>query len=555
MHIAVAAAVAVTIAACADPSDDVTADEPGALVGGTGSGDGVRIGAPVEVFADHGGTQLDPVIAWSGTQGLVVWRGPDQTLWSRRVGDDGRPLAPAAAVARGAGPPVPDRVLAWRGGWLVSWFDPGSGPTYRSLAAEVTASGEVGPAVVLAEEPEPFGRDLVVQGERVIVAWTHELATPAFEVRLAVLDRLESPVTSVSLDPSGLASNARLAVSDDGGALVVWHSARGRDRFTLASRLSADGRPVDGSGIVLSERLDVVAVTTVPGGGYLVSVADIARTVGADGALGVPHPLGLLPRELTVGARDVLAVTNGDAVQGTIGSWRLQRLTLGGQSRGPATTVAPYDARPSLAFVGDGRALLAHAAASPGGGDTRIVVRTIEIVPLGAACGSDAECVSGYCVDGVCCGEACAEGCDACAVGAGGALDGTCTARAAGSPCRAADGDCDVADTCDGHGTACPDRRAEAGTPCEGGVCGPNACEEVPETAPEAVDAGVDAAPADPGVDARPAEPMTDAGSAPVAGTDDDGGCGCRSGRGGAPLAVALALLGLLRRRPGSRAV
>lgn len=87
----------------------------------------------------------------------------------------------------------------------------------------------------------------------------------------------------------------------------------------------------------------------------------------------------------------------------------------------------------------------------------------------------------------------------------------------------------------------------EAGTACEGGVCGPNACEEVPETAPEAVDAGVDAAPADPGVDARPAEPMTDAGSAPVAGTDDDGGCGCRSGRGGAPLAVALALLGLLR--------
>src|SRR3954465_7646679 len=34
--------------------------------------------------------------------------------------------------------------------------------------------------------------------------------------------------------------------------------------------------------------------------------------------------------------------------------------------------------------------------------------------PVAQACGCDADCVSGHCVDGVCCSTACNEGCKTC---------------------------------------------------------------------------------------------------------------------------------------------
>ncbi len=53
-----------------------------------------------------------------------------------------------------------------------------------------------------------------------------------------------------------------------------------------------------------------------------------------------------------------------------------------------------------------------------------------EYVSIGAACTSDTECMSGFCVDGVCCDRACAGGasgdCLACSKQAGGVEDGIC---------------------------------------------------------------------------------------------------------------------------------
>jgi hypothetical protein len=45
----------------------------------------------------------------------------------------------------------------------------------------------------------------------------------------------------------------------------------------------------------------------------------------------------------------------------------------------------------------------------------------------GNACSFNAQCLTGFCVDGVCCNTACAAGtCDACSVAAGAAVNGTC---------------------------------------------------------------------------------------------------------------------------------
>ena len=78
---------------------------------------------------------------------------------------------------------------------------------------------------------------------------------------------------------------------------------------------------------------------------------------------------------------------------------------------------------------------------------------------LGDACGDASECTSGFCADGVCCDTACggaADDCQACTAALTGGADGTCGPTLAGTECRASAGACDVAETCDGAGTACP---------------------------------------------------------------------------------------------------
>src|SRR6185436_6274861 len=102
--------------------------------------------------------------------------------------------------------------------------------------------------------------------------------------------------------------------------------------------------------------------------------------------------------------------------------------------------------------------------------------------PNGAACGQSADCASGNCVDGVCCdlpcGGSAADDCQACAVSAGAARDGECALVAAGVTCRAANGGCDVAETCTGTFEFCPsDAFAAPST-----VCAPPSCDSAAAT-------------------------------------------------------------------------
>ena len=78
----------------------------------------------------------------------------------------------------------------------------------------------------------------------------------------------------------------------------------------------------------------------------------------------------------------------------------------------------------------------------------------------GTPCASGLQCISGFCIDSVCCNSTCGSGvvdCLACSIAAGAPVDGTCATAVVGTVCRAASGACDVAESCDGTSTTCPD--------------------------------------------------------------------------------------------------
>jgi MYXO-CTERM domain-containing protein len=158
----------------------------------------------------------------------------------------------------------------------------------------------------------------------------------------------------------------------------------------------------------------------------------------------------------------------------------------------------------------------------------------------GAACSTGQTCESGFCVDGVCCDAACGGGdgtdCQACSVNMGAATDGVCAPIAAGSTCRAAAFDCDVAEVCDGSSIACPaDSVSPDGAVCPGGACQAGICE---------MNAGTGGA---------GGGSSGETGGAGDNG-DDAGGCSCRvagdsSGKTGLLAALAMGFVAAVRRR------
>lgn len=100
----------------------------------------------------------------------------------------------------------------------------------------------------------------------------------------------------------------------------------------------------------------------------------------------------------------------------------------------------------------------------------------------GYPCLGDGQCQSGHCANGVCCNEACGTDtdCRVCSVAAGSSKDGTCVLAGASVVCRAASGDCDRAETCDGVNVGCPaDTKQPAGHVCrepQGGCDAPETC-------------------------------------------------------------------------------
>ena len=131
-----------------------------------------------------------------------------------------------------------------------------------------------------------------------------------------------------------------------------------------------------------------------------------------------------------------------------------------------------WGSQSTIASAANGRSLVGWVDQA-GSLDSRIRLRLLDTkpCPLGAWCFSVADCLSGFCVDGVCCDSACGGGstsdCLACGVAAGGVTDGQCGLASASTVCRPSAGECDVDERCEGRSPACPaDQFIAAGVVC-----------------------------------------------------------------------------------------
>jgi hypothetical protein len=93
---------------------------------------------------------------------------------------------------------------------------------------------------------------------------------------------------------------------------------------------------------------------------------------------------------------------------------------------------------------------------------------TTELGGLGLACSDGSECLSGFCSDGVCCDEACGDGCETC----DGLSPGTCETLPAGWPDAACFPYlCDEAGLCETSCTTASDCVDEFTFYCDSGSC------------------------------------------------------------------------------------
>ncbi|HRE92150.1 MAG TPA: hypothetical protein PK095_23750, partial [Myxococcota bacterium] len=348
--------------------------------------------------------------------------------------------------AEGASP-VEGVQAAWRVAWQV-------GPTGRSVETSVReASGWSAPKLLL-EDPAlvefALGRDLI--------AWTTPSGATLARVRVGQASEPVELIGPQSLPQAGsgtaigslhcsadhcvrlrrsgsqfvvqpirlgedgpLLSPERVISSDvdtydaalRGDSVLVAHVRYGE---LLEVRLSATGVRLGGQSFGLGESMTAAPTAS----GWLIAAVQDGRLFGAAvSELGASHS----PRDLFWAEPEAYRVEQS---------------------------------HPQLASAGpDSQTLLLHQRGPVGAFQSRRP--TLGLVtgpaPLGAPCTETTACQSGFCVDGVCCEDACFGGRPDCFACAGHALtDGLCGLVAEGSPCSEVDTVCDPIDRCDAEG-------------------------------------------------------------------------------------------------------
>ncbi len=275
----------------------------------TGNIEGVRLDASAAVIAptplllstqNASATESDPVLAWNGTNYLVVWvdaRNGASDIFGALVDGSGRLLQQdAIAISLAAGAQTSPSV-AWNGSaFLVAWDDARNGG-HDIYGTRVTAAGGVSSPVGVAYSTatsDQLGPVVAANGATFLVVWEDFRAGEFLDNELYGT-RVNSAGTV--LDAAGINVSGAVplrpenpAIASDGtNWLVAWTDARnvftgsqGHDIY--AARVSSTGTVLDAGGKPISTAAHDQNTPAVAWNGtnYLVAWTDVRSNVDGD---------------------------------------------------------------------------------------------------------------------------------------------------------------------------------------------------------------------------------------------------------------------------------
>ena len=330
------------------------------------------VGSPLAmdtpVLAPAGGAQVEPAIAFDGTNYLVVWLdtrdlGP-ASLYGARVDKSGKVLDPTGfRITEQAGLAS----LAYGGGeFLVAWSTPEAG----IACARLDGSGkliEATPIVLTTTGGGSASPGVVWNGSEFLVVWEDWRAKQAdiYGARVAK--------TGVVLDPAGIAISTSKGghrspsiASDGTGFLVAWMDDRvnASQPRVFGARVAADGTVRDAQGLnhSPSDHEQFYPKVCFEGGNYQLAWEDVdasgATTNGMRGALVSPAGTSVATELVFSSSSTNSSLASACGKAGALVAWAggSTRVDTAGRALDPTGLLSPpptiYGANPAVASDG-----------------------------------------------------------------------------------------------------------------------------------------------------------------------------------------------------------
>lgn len=463
-------------------------------------------------------SETSPRVASSGSNLLVAWTDSRtevqsrHTLYGARLGNDGAMLDPSGIPIFAPLYNAHDTWLVHDGtDYLAAWNDQGlvgGTPHFYLRTARLSAAGEVldTPSHVVADELYTYpGRGLACTPGLCAASMITNQGLRVFRFKPdgTVLDSPEIELTTTSSTKGGSAS------FDGTNFVVTWNDTV----KTQARRLSQAGVLLDSTPIQIdSTAHDVAAASDEAGTLFVWANANgvFGRRLQSDGTLLDATPITICENKYPKVCKASAAAVTWDGSRYVV-AWRdtrvttpeiyAARVTPAGQvldANNGVLVTSPFSNNgnmgPTLARVDHGKAVIVYANdyADPAGNKyTRLRARMITLgSDIAAGCALHADCMSGYCVDGVCCSTPCDGICEACSAATkGSGADGTCgpakqgldpheTCKDDGSPLCTKNGLCDGKGACQSYPTpgSCIPTACTTDAQCSSGMCRDNVC-------------------------------------------------------------------------------
>lgn len=449
-------------------------------------------GADIPLSTPGASSVSPPSMVFDGSQMVIVWaeiRGSNYQVMMSKValseaGGTLSAIAPAPVAIRSTSLAMRNPVIAADGaGYVIAWEE-GSVSTGHISGIRVpkTASAVEIAALspVFLSGPDQTSRRRgqvasVFDGKQTIVVWREQGGAATSIQGVTFPNGSNLPASAPFAVATGFSEKENLRFATDGktGSLLVWADTvtlvRGIRAKFLSREPSSAGepavKPVDPrAGISLSNEIWDQGNPTVAFSNDRVSylVTWTSRDKRGDSRL-VGNYITLDGRVLwtppfSVSDTTAAAVANTPNVDSIVPG---ENEDWAAAATGPESTVG---------------LLYNRMDSRPGYGTVRARFRTVVSGKIfAAACTSNDECASRFCVSGVCCDSACNEGCGTCG-GAGSsgvpsnAVKGTCTPFVPRTACAN-----DARFVCDGTSSACP-KTCTTDAQCAGGTCRDGQC-------------------------------------------------------------------------------